>query len=794
MPVALSRWFRRPPTRRPIRTRLGYELLEDRAVPSISGAIFTSSVNGGAVNQNLYDVKSDVYLNGGPQHTASKGLTNGRYYFQVTTPAGVLLSTDDAVLRQIQVVGNVVAGAYDPDGIGPLVPHANGTFNPANGSTPVQLIPFDDTTNNGGEYKVWLIAQTAYTTVSGAVITFRNSDSKTDNFKVGPQVAPTVDVTLTGRKFDDLNGNGDDESGDDPGIVSWPITITLGNGTSVNLSTAVDGTYSYTTTVKSSDLPLSYTVAEGNKSGWTQTFPGSPNDYTGSLTFGSPSVEHLDFGNFHNVALSGIKFEDVNGNGVRDTGDKGLAGWAINVGNQTATTAADGTWSVTVGPGKYAIQEAATGQPWTSFTQTYGTAGYSVIAVSGVDVGGNDFGNFHNVALSGIKFEDVNGNGVKDPGDTTGLVGWHILVDGVDKATTAADGTWSVTDVGPGPHTVLEVNQSGWTQTYAIAGYSVTAVSGQNVGLLDFGNFHNVTLRGVKFYDANMDRVKNNLEPNVSAWPVTLTVANGPFAGTYTVVTNASGQYAFGDLDNADGDNNPLTGSDLGPGVVYTVAEGSQAGWVATTATSATGTVGTTVTSGAAAVTDFGNVKLGATGGKTLGFWSNKNGEDAMKVMPADAFGVGMAGALGYLNSLGLVNAAGTVQTFATYTQFRSWLLNATATNMAYMLSAQLAATALDVRGGLVGGTSLIYAPSLTPFGVANAAGFVTVNTLIAAAKADLATTGHKLVLSDSPFRAKQEAMKIVLDGINNNLSISVVGLSAWHDYNSNGVIDPGEI
>src|SRR5207247_514316 len=122
------------------------------ALAAFSGAIYTSLGDGTVVNQNLYDQKSDVYLNGGPQTLNAKGLPDGTYYFQVTDPGGsVLLSSDNAVCRQLQVVGGVIAGAVGP------CPHANGTLNPANNSTPVQLIPFADTANNGGEYKVWLI-------------------------------------------------------------------------------------------------------------------------------------------------------------------------------------------------------------------------------------------------------------------------------------------------------------------------------------------------------------------------------------------------------------------------------------------------------------------------------------------------------------------------------------------------------------------------------------------------------------------------------------------------------------
>ena len=152
-------------------------------------AINTTTINGRAVNANNYAESADVYLSGGPQNTNFAGLTDGTYYFQVTDPSGgTLLSTDIALCRQLQVSGGRVAGSS-----GPPCRHKTGIFNPANGTLPVQLFPFAATPNPGAEYKVWLIAQTASTSISTAdpkVILFSQSDAETDNFKVQHAITP----------------------------------------------------------------------------------------------------------------------------------------------------------------------------------------------------------------------------------------------------------------------------------------------------------------------------------------------------------------------------------------------------------------------------------------------------------------------------------------------------------------------------------------------------------------------------------------------------------------------------
>ncbi len=79
------------------------------------GSINTSTIDGTVVNQNLFNSKDDVYLNGGPQNQNANGLPDGVYYFRVTDPSGAtVLSTDNAICRQLTVASGKVAGATGP--------------------------------------------------------------------------------------------------------------------------------------------------------------------------------------------------------------------------------------------------------------------------------------------------------------------------------------------------------------------------------------------------------------------------------------------------------------------------------------------------------------------------------------------------------------------------------------------------------------------------------------------------------------------------------------------------------
>ena len=136
------------------------------AAAPMPGAIWTTDSTGTVVNQNIYDYKTDVYLNGGPKSSGSPGLPDGYYYVKVTAPNG-------------QILGSSVGGSY---GAVTTVQVINGRFIQIyqlwtivrSASSEFENQGYNDTPNPGNEYKVWLSQDPD----------FANSSSKTDNFKV----------------------------------------------------------------------------------------------------------------------------------------------------------------------------------------------------------------------------------------------------------------------------------------------------------------------------------------------------------------------------------------------------------------------------------------------------------------------------------------------------------------------------------------------------------------------------------------------------------------------------------
>ena len=199
------------------------------AAPPLSGAIFTTNVNGTRVNQNHFNDKCEVYLDGGPGPNAPQGaagLPDGDYYFQVTDPSGKkLLSTDPVVNRQFNVSGGIITGN---SGLG----NHNTGVDVDHGAATIQLCPFLDTPNPGGVYKVWVTPVGDFVGDPNLVDNpcgqgcrhgFIPAASKTDNFKVRAQSnLPCIGV----NKFHQRNL--------DHKFNNWPVMIFGPDGEQIN--------------------------------------------------------------------------------------------------------------------------------------------------------------------------------------------------------------------------------------------------------------------------------------------------------------------------------------------------------------------------------------------------------------------------------------------------------------------------------------------------------------------------------------------------------------------------------
>jgi hypothetical protein len=204
--------------------------------------------------------------------------------------------------------------------------------------------------------------------------------------------------------------------------------------------------------------------------------------------------------------ITGMKYEDLNANGVNDPGEPGLADWTIQLYDPSGSTLLNST--TTDAFGFYSFDSLPTGpykvcevipDGWFPSAPTTSTPNCHNVTVNAHHTELSvDFGNYRKASLAGMKFNDLAGDGIKDVTDP-GLAGWSIVISGPDGSTQVTDvnGAYSAT-VTPGTYTVCETMQPGWMQTFpatgfdcgsGMFGYQVTVVSGDATqNALDFGN------------------------------------------------------------------------------------------------------------------------------------------------------------------------------------------------------------------------------------------------------------------------------------------------------------------
>jgi protocatechuate 3,4-dioxygenase beta subunit len=363
--------------------------------------------------------------------------------------------------------------------------------------------------------------------------------------------------SISGTKFNDANGNGLLDSGE-AGVAGVTINLFSGADTSAKLASTVtdaSGAFSFPNLVAGN-----YSLGEELPAGYRQTTPGGGGNFDVSLAPGQ-SVTDVLFGNqLANGTITGTKFVDVNGNAARDPGESGFPGVTIvllnpaNISSQTTTDASGNFSFVNLPPGTYVLSEIVP----EGFHQTLpgppGTLTVTLSAGLTVSVLFGDQPNAATGTITGLKFDDANGNAAQDPGEA-GVAGVTINLFAasggalVATTTTGADGTFTFTDVNPGDYQVSEVLPDGFVQT--LPGGSgmvpVTVAAGETASGVLFGNRAAAaatgTISGFIFYDLNKDQIQDLGEKPFAAVTVRLEDLSGNVVATAD--TDANGVFTF---------------------------------------------------------------------------------------------------------------------------------------------------------------------------------------------------------------------------------------------------------
>ncbi|MFY9488029.1 MAG: SdrD B-like domain-containing protein [Solirubrobacterales bacterium] len=154
--------------------------------------------------------------------------------------------------------------------------------------------------------------------------------------------------------------------------------------------------------------------------------------------------------------------------------------------------------------------------------------------------------------IRGAKYEDLNANGSREPGEP-GVAGWMIRLSygstEVASTTTDANGNYSFSlnantmPIGAGTYSVTEDLQSPWIQSQAPS--AVTFNLGDEdrvVSGMDFGNWRPAKINGVKWHDTDVDGIHDSGEPPLPDWAFELD------GGAASKTSDANGDFTFGGL------------------------------------------------------------------------------------------------------------------------------------------------------------------------------------------------------------------------------------------------------
>lgn len=273
------------------------------------------------------------------------------------------------------------------------------------------------------------------------------------------------------------------------GRVSWNSDVPAGANIDVQIRTG--------DTEEGLQMATYQPISNGNDFSATGRYIQIKTRLTASPTKESPILYDLTVEPTTENSISGTKFNDINGNGIRDTGESGVSDVSIRlirmlapgVESFVSSTITDGNGYYNfmgLQPSAYKIEEELSGFARSQTFPADGSPHY--INFEGTAIEGLDFGNqpISGGEIRGTKFNDSNGNGVQDIGEL-GISGVKICLWPSSRYTTTDEsGDYTFPDVPVSTQTVYEIVPSGYASTTPSM-VSVTVNTGE-VKVVNFGN------------------------------------------------------------------------------------------------------------------------------------------------------------------------------------------------------------------------------------------------------------------------------------------------------------------
>ncbi|MCA9217813.1 MAG: hypothetical protein KDB27_32310 [Planctomycetales bacterium] len=306
---------------------------------------------------------------------------------------------------------------------------------------------------------------------------------------------PIDSARVEGTVWNDLNGNGIQDISE-PGLSSWTVYADM------NQNGVLDAGEPSAVTNASGDYSLfifetgTHRIAEVKDPNYKPTSPA-----TGYRTVIAPTTgttSNVDFGNQlrTEAAIGGVAFADRNHNGARDADEEGLPGITVflddnnngvlDAGERSVVTSEDLFYTPSIDESGVYRFEDLSGGTYTvvqllpdELSATPETEREHSVTVGPTedrsDLDSAD--RYRPSEIHGMKFEDVNGNGIHDTGEP-GIEGVTVYIDlnrnammdaAEPRTLTGPDGTYSFFGLDTDSYVVREIVAPGYVQTFPMS-------------------------------------------------------------------------------------------------------------------------------------------------------------------------------------------------------------------------------------------------------------------------------------------------------------------------------------
>ena len=278
------------------------------------------------------------------------------------------------------------------------------------------------------------------------------------------------------------------------------------------------------------------------------------------------NVSDNDDVSFNQPSIAGLVFEDSNGNGHQDDGEVGAPFVRVRLasddqlcpatfcgyGDDHSSTDEAGNFLILdVGP-RGGVNFPLSIDP-SSFTDFQTTPSPELLIRSGENVADQKLGIFRQASVTGLIFDDLNGNGIQDSGESV-RVGTPVFLDvngdrihnqGEPRTSSNAEGRYRLEQLGPG---VIYAAPGTPAQLFSItttSGNPYATESKVDLESADMGVFRNVTFYGQVFDDKNGDGIRDHHKDLFLEGVTVQLDLNDDGVVDRTAVTNSIGYYEF---------------------------------------------------------------------------------------------------------------------------------------------------------------------------------------------------------------------------------------------------------